>query len=503
MTARYVMALDEGSTSARAVLVNLDGEIVAEARNPVTPLFPRPRWVELDPMALWEAQRSSMEAAMAKVGATTDDLAAIGITTHRESCLIWDRRTGEPVHPALMWMSKQTDGIVDGWRLDGLDHEFRSRTGLFNDSFFSAAKLFWILENVPGVRARAERGELAAGTVDTWLLWQLTGGRSHFTDHSEASRTALFSLETLDWDEKLLEACGIPSRLLPPALASDSHFGEMRPADVGLPGSASVPITAIMADQQAGMFGQACFGPGSVKNTYGTAGVLTANSGPQPVLVDGLTASVGWTVAGATAYEAEGVVFHCGQTLQWMRERMGILKPEDEIETVASRVADTGGVYIVPAFAGLCAPHWSRDSRASIVGLTLESGSDHVVRAGVEAMAYQTRDNIDVLCAAGTPVPELKVDGGAARSNLLCQFQADILGIPVRRPVELERTALGVAHLAGMGVGLWDQDALTRGWRVDRVFEPTMAEDRREELYAGWRAAVRSVTGQHSAVSTP
>ncbi|WP_422935576.1 FGGY family carbohydrate kinase [Sinomonas sp. P47F7] len=498
MSARYVMALDEGSTSARAVLVDLEGEIVAEARNPVTPLFPKPRWVELDPMALWQAQRLSMDAVMAKAGASSDDIAAIGITTHRETCLIWDRRTGEPVHPALMWMSKQTDAIVESWRLDGLDDEFRKRTGLFNDSFFTAAKLAWILENVPGVRERAERGELAAGTVDTWLLWQLTGGRSHFTDHSEASRTALFSLETLDWDEKLTEACTIPQRLLPPALPSDSRFGEMRPAEVGLPGNTSVPVMAIMGDQQAGMFGQACFEPGSVKNTYGTAGVLTANSGQQPAILDGLTASVGWTAAGSTAYEIEGVVFHCGQTLQWMRERLGVLQPDEDAETVARRVPDSGGVYIVPAFAGLCAPHWSRDAKASIVGLTLETGSEHVVRAGVEAMAYQTRDNIDVLTAAGIPVPELKVDGGAARSDLLCQFQADILGIPVQRPTELERTALGIAHIAGMGVGLWKQEDLSTGWQGDRVFEPTMTEGRREELYSGWCEAVRTVTGRHS-----
>ncbi|WPU10376.1 glycerol kinase GlpK [Pseudarthrobacter oxydans] len=497
MSPRYVLALDEGSTSARAVLVSLEGRIVAEARHPVTPLFPKPRWVELDPMALWEAQRNSMQAVMAKVGATTDDLAAVGITTHRESCLLWDRRTGEPVHNAIMWMSKQTDAIVQRWRMDGLDYEFRQRTGLFNDSFFSAAKLAWVLENVPGVQERAGRGELAAGTVDTWLLWQLTGGRSHFTDHSEASRTALFSLETVDWDEKLVEACGIPARLLPSALPSDSHFGDMRPANVGLPGTSSVPVMAIMGDQQAGMFGQACFGTGSVKNTYGTAGVLTANSGPTPAILDGLTASVGWTAGGATAYEIEGVVFHCGQTLQWMRERLGILTAETDLEELGRRVEDTGGVYIVPAFAGLCAPHWSRDSKASIVGLTLESSAEHIVRAGIEAMAYQTRDNIDVLVAGGNPVPELKVDGGAARSNLLCQFQADILGIPVLRPTELERTALGVAHLAGMGAGLWSRDDLETGWQIDRVFEPVMAADRREELYAGWCDAVRTVTGRN------
>ncbi len=490
-----MLALDEGSTSARAVLVDLHGRLVAEARNPLVPVFPRPRWVELDPQALWQAQLSSIREVMAKVGATTDDLAAVGVTTHRETCLVWDRRTGEPVHPAIMWMSKQTDPIVERWRAAGLDEEIRSRTGLLNDSFFSAPKLAWILEHVQGVRERAERGELAAGTVDTWLLWNLTAGRSHLTDHSEASRTALFNLAELDWDRDLCETCGIPSEILPPAVASDATFGELAP-ELGLPGSAAaVPITAIMADQQAGMFGHACFEAGSAKNTFGTAGVLTANCGVNPHVMEGLTASVGWTVGGATDYEAEGVVFHSGQTLQWLRERLGALSADEDIEQVAGRARDNGGVYVVPAFAGLGAPHWNREVRASIVGLTLETGREHVVRAAVEAMAYQTRDNVDALVAGGIPVPELKVDGGAARSNLLCQFQADILGIPVARPTELERTALGVAHVAGMGVGLWKQDDLKARWTTDRVFEPSISEDEREALQAGWLHAVRSVTG--------
>lgn len=497
MSVAYVLALDEGSTSARAVLVDLDGRIVAEARHAVVPRYPRPRWVELDPVALWELQLRSVREVMAKVGATTNDLAAVGVTTHRETCLIWDRRTGTPVHDAVMWMSKQTDTIVERWRAGGLDAEFRARTGLFNDSFFSAAKLAWICENVPDVRVRAERGELAAGTVDTWLLWNLTGGRSHLTDHSEASRTALFNLANLAWDEDLCRACGIPRELLPAAVASDSAFGELGPG-LGLPGSATVPITAIMADQQAGMFGHACFEPGAAKNTFGTAGVLTANCGPAPHVMTGLTASVGWTVNGQTDYEAEGVVFHSGQTLQWLRDRLGVLHEDDDIEEVAGRARDTGGVYVVPAFAGLCAPHWNREVRASIVGLTLESGTEHVVRAAVEAMAYQTRDNVDALVAGGIPVPELKVDGGAARSNLLCQFQADILGIPVIRPTELERTALGVAHLAGMGVGLWPQETLAERWITDRVFEPAISEEAREHLHEGWLEAVHSVLGTAS-----
>jgi glycerol kinase len=494
MSKRYVMALDEGSSSARAVLVDMDGLIVAESRNPVVPHFPRPGWVELDPVALWQAQRASMEAAMHKVGATTDDIAAIGVTTHRETCMVWDRKTGEPIYPAIMWMSKQTDQIVARWKAQGLDQLIRERTGLFNDSFFSAAKLAWYMENVPGARERAERGELAAGTVDTWLLWNLTGGRSHATDHSEASRTALFALKPLSWDKDICSACGVPLAMLAPALESSAAFGEMRPQDTGVPGMSAVPITAIMADQQSGMFGQACFTPGSVKNTYGTAGVLTANTGDRPSVLQGLTASVGWSLGGTTDYEAEGVVFHSGQTIQWLRDRLGALRPEDDIEALARSVPDNGGVYIVPAFAGICAPHWVRDAKAGIVGLTLETGRAHVVRAGLEAMAYQTRDNVEALKSGGLPIPELKVDGGATRNNLLCQFQADLLGIPVRRPTELERTALGVAHMAGMGVGLWSKDDLADRWQVDRIFEPEMSADEREALYAGWQAAVRSVT---------
>lgn len=501
MSKRYVMALDEGSSSARAVLVDMDGKLAAEARNPVVANFPRPGWVELDPVVLWQAQRASMEAAMHEVGATTDDIAAIGVTTHRETCMIWDRGTGEPVHPALMWMSKQTDSIVARWRGEGIDQLVRERTGLFNDSFFSAAKLAWLVESVPGVKVRAERGELAAGTVDTWLLWNLTGGRSHFTDHSEASRTALFALEELTWDEEICAACGVPLPLLAPALASGSNFGEMRPQDVGVPGTVVVPITAIMADQQSGMFGQACFEPGSVKNTYGTAGVLTANTGGTPSVLEGLTASVGWTVDNKTDYEAEGVVFHSGQTIQWLRDRLGALRGDDDIEALARSVPDNGGVYMVPAFAGICAPHWVRDAKAGIIGLTLETGRAHVVRAGLEAMAYQTRDNVEALRNGGLSIPELKVDGGATRNNLLCQFQADILGIPVRRPVELERTALGVAHMAGMGVGLWNKRDLADRWKVDRIFEPQMPEDQREELYAGWLAAVKTITGKAGRVT--
>ena len=494
MTRRLAAALDLGSTSARVVLVGDDGEVVAEARRPTEPLYPQRGWVELDPWHLWRGLRDSLEEALHAAGATTDDVAGAGVTTSRETCLLWDRRTGEPVHHALMWMSKQTDEIVRRWRAEGLDEEFRARTGLFNDSFFSAAKAAWLLEEVPGVRERAERGELAFGTLDTWLVWNLTSGRTHATDPSEASRTALFSLTDLAWDATLCEAAGVPVSLLPRVLDSDGDFGEVRPEEAGLPGSRAFPVSAVMGDQMSGMFGQGCLATGSVKNTFGTAGVLTANTGDRPAVLDGLTASVGWTLGGRTDYEAEGVVFHSGQTLQWLREKLGVLADGERSEQVAATVPDNGGVYLVPAFAGICAPHWARDAAASIVGLTLESTRAHVVRAGLEAMAYQTRDNVEAFRAGGYAVPELRVDGGATANELLCQFQADILGVPVLRPRQLEQTAIGVAHVAGVAGGLWCLEDLATRWEAERVFEPVMSEDRRESLYAGWQQAVRTVT---------
>ena len=494
MTGRYVLALDLGSTSARAVLVDADARIVDDARNPVEIRHARPGWAELDPVALWDAQLDAIHRVLAQSGATAADVAAIGITTHRESAFAWDRATGTPVHDGIMWMSQQTDHIVRRWSAAGLDPEVRARTGLNNDSYFTAPKLAWYVENVDGFAERAGRGEIAVGTVDTWLLWNLTAGRAHKSDHSEASRTALFNLEELAWDAELCAACGIPQEILPEAVPSDALFGEVDPRLLGGDAGPGIPVTAVLADQQSGMFGQACFAPGSAKNTYGTAGVLTANCGDAPVLMDGLTSSVAWTVGGSTVFESEGVVFSCGQTLQWLRDRLGLFSSSDDIERLARSVPDNGGVYLVPAFAGLCAPHWDREARASIVGLRLEHGAAHVVRAGLEAMAYQTRDNVDALVAAGVEVPELRVDGGATRNDLLCQFQADLLGIPVARPDELERTALGVALLAGAGVGRWTVPGdVERSWRLDRVFEPRMDEETSAALYDGWRSAVRHV----------
>ena len=488
MPGPYVLALDEGSSSARSVLVDGSGAVVHEARAPVPWIRPRPGWVELDPVDLWRRQLETVQRAVHAAGAGPRDVVACAVTSHRETVLIWDRRTGEPVHNAIVWISAQTDDIVARWQAEGYDELFRRRTGLRNDSFFSAAKIAWLLAEVPGIRARAEAGELACGTVDCWLVWNLTGGRSHLTDHSCASRTALFNLDALAWDEELCRLLDIPLELFPDAVASDAGFGTI--SDDVLPGG--IPIRAVLADQQAGMFGQACFGEGEAKNTFGTAGVLTVNSGPKPVLVDGLTSSVGWTVQGGTDYELEGVVFHSGQTLQWLRDNVQVLGPEEDVEAVAATVPDTGGVYFVPGFGGLCAPYWDRRARASVVGMTLETTRPHLVRAALESLAYQTVDIIHTLGRGGMPVTDLKVDGGAARNDLLCQFLADLTGLQSRRPHELERTALGAAFIAGIAAGVWSGPSdVSAGWVLDRAFEPGPGADRRTELYAGWQDAVR------------
>ena len=487
MTGGLILALDEGSSSGRSVMVDDAGSVLAESRAAVRWVRPRPGWVELDPVRLWQSQLATAHQVLADTDSAAKDLAAVAITTHRETVMMWDRRTGEPVHNALVWISKQTDDIVRRWHEQGFDDEFVRRTGLRNDSFFSAAKVTWLLENVPGVRARAEAGEIACGTVDSWLLWNLTGGRSHLTDHSCASRTALFNLEKLDWDAELCAMLDIPIGILPQAIASDADYGVTSSEVLG----AEIPIRGVLADQQAGMFGQACFETGSAKNTFGTAGVLTVNSGTTPRHVEGLTSSVGWTVGGRTAYEMEGVVFHSGQTLSWLQDNLGLFSSGSQIDDLATSVEDTGGVYLVPAFGGMCAPHWDRDARAAIVGLTLESTKAHVVRAAVESMALQTCDVIEALAADGVPVQSLKVDGGAAGNDLLCQLTADLSGRTIRRPHSLERTALGVAFVAGTAIGLWEgTDTIAGLWTCEREFEPSIDESQRAERLAGWRDAL-------------
>ena len=423
-------------------------------------------------------------------GLTARDIAAVGVTTHRETIVMWDRATGVPVHNAIMWMSKQTDEIVQEWSDKGLDDEFRRRTGLRNDSYFSASKIAWLLRNVPGVRERAERGELAIGTPDVWLLWNLTGGTAHRVEPSAASRTALLNIYTGTWDEEFCEILGIPLSLLPEIVPTVSVFGEI--AQGVLPGTLThnIPVAAMLGDQQAGLFGQACLEEGTAKNTFGTAGVLTVNVGSKPKMMEGMSSSVAWRLGDAITYEAEGVVFHSGQTIQWLRVKLGIFESGDAGEKVGRSVPDNGGVYLVPAFVGLCDPYWDRNVRAAVMGLTLESTAAHVARAGLESMAYQTRDNVEKLTLGGVDVPFLRVDGGATRNDFLCQFQADILGIPVARPVGLERTVLGIAHLAGTLVGFWNIDDIHDRWTLERMFEPEISSDLRESLYAGWTDAV-------------
>lgn len=490
MSARYILALDEGSSSARAVIFDDTGNPVSEASRTIDALFPNPGWVELNPSDLWNAPRDCIAEAMAQAGLTANDIAAVGVTTHRETIVMWDRATGEPVHNAIMWMSKQTDDIIREWSAQGLDDEFRTRTGVRNDSYFSAGKIAWLLRHVPGVRERAEGGELAIGTPDVWLLWNLTGGTAHRIEPSAASRTALLNVHRAEWDVELCATLDIPLSLLPELVSSDAHFGNLAPGV--LPGSSAepVPVTAILGDQMAGLYGQACLETGSTKNTFGTAGVLTANVGNSPAIMDGMSSSVAWKIGADVTYEAEGVVFHSGQTIQWMRDKLRLFSSADEVEPLASRVTDNGGVYVVPAFAGLCDPYWDRDVRAAILGLTLSTGVEHIARASIESLAYQTRDNVERLVAGGIAIPQLRVDGGATRNNLLCQFQADILGIPVARPVGLERTVLGIAHLAGVRAGFWGVRDIANRWSLERLFEPQMSADRRENLYVGWQNAV-------------
>ncbi|MFM6980402.1 MAG: FGGY family carbohydrate kinase [Micrococcales bacterium] len=490
MKSRYVLALDEGSSSVRAVLFDENGEAKADYSVAINDIFPNPGWVELDPQEVWNATLEAIHQAMRKLQVTAEDIAVVGITTHRESIVVWDRRTGLPVYNAIKWSSKQTDDIVKRWSASGFDSEIRSRTGVRNDSYFSAGKIAWLLENIDGVREGAADGSYAVGTMDSWLLWKLTGGTRHATDFSAASRTALLNLEQAAWDLELAALLGIPTSLLPAILESDEQFGEVAPGILPGPMKHPVPIRSILGDQQAGLFGQACLNRGEAKNTYGTAGVLTVNVGDKPEIMDGLSSSVAWALNSKLQFEAEGVVFFSGKTIAWLRDNLGLLESSAEAEALAMSVPDNGGVYMVPAFTGLCDPHWDGNVRGAILGLQLDTTKGHLVRAGLEAMAYQTADNVDKMREGGIDIPFLRIDGGAVRNNWLCQFQADVLGVPVLRPTEPERTALGAAHIAGAAVGMWSLESISERWELDREFVPSISEDQRQSLLQGWKDAV-------------
>ena len=484
---KYVLALDQGTTSSRAILFDRQGRTRASASQEFKQYYPQPGWVEHDAMEIWRSQLAVAEKALADAQVSPQDLVSVGITNQRETVLLWDRKTGEPLSHAIVWQCRRTAPMCDRIKAEGFDRTLREKTGLVTDAYFSGTKIAWLLENVPGARARAERGDLACGTIDTWLIWRLTRGRVHWTDVSNASRTLLFNLKTLDWDKEILNYFAIPASLLPEVGPSSGVIGEAHA--LGGP----VPIAGVAGDQQASLFGQQCFERGMVKNTYGTGCFLLMNTGDEvPRSQSGLVSTVGWRRNDKTVYALEGSVFIAGAAIQWLRDEMKLIQDAAESQALASAVPDTHGVYFVPAFVGLGAPHWDAYARGTITGITRGANRNHLVRAALESIAYQTREVVDAMARDSGLRPEvLRVDGGAARNDFLCQFQADILGIPVERPATTEATALGAAYLAGLATGFWrnEQDLAAQS-KLDRRFEPQMDLSRREDLYAGWQRAV-------------
>lgn len=485
---KYILALDQGTTSSRAILFDRAGAVVTMAQKEFPQIFPQPGWVEHDPDALWSSQFEVAQSVLEQGGVAPTEVAAIGITNQRETTLVWDRRTGRPIHNAIVWQDRRTAPACEALQRRGLAPRIRRKTGLVLDAYLSATKLAWILKHVPGARTRARRGELAFGTVDSWLVWNLTGGRVHATDASNASRTMLFNLRTGDWDEELLDLFGVPRAMLPEVRSCSEVYGEARLGSVG------VPIAGMAGDQQAALFGQVCHSPGLVKNTYGTGCFLLTPTGPRPVASrNNLLTTVAWKIGDTTEYALEGSIFIAGAVVQWLRDGLGLIRSSAEVEALAARVPDNGGVYLVPAFAGLGAPHWDGFARGLVAGLTRGTSAAHLARAALEGIAYQVHDVLEAMHRdSGIRIKELRVDGGACANNLLMQFQADLLGVPVVRPQVTETTALGAAYLAGLAVGFWrDRRELARQWKVDRRFEPVMKPSRRRDLLQGWDKALQ------------
>ncbi len=494
-TASVLLALDQGTTSSRAILFDRQGRLLAVEQREFTQHFPQPGWVEHDAEEIWHSQLAVAQAVLRRQGLGPRDVAAIGITNQRETTVLWDRATGQPLAPAIVWQDRRTTGACDVLRAAGLEPDIQQRTGLVLDAYFSATKLAWLLDHLPGARARAERGELAFGTVDSWLIWRLTGGRVHATDPSNASRTLLFNLHTLDWDDALLERFRVPRALLPEVRPSSGDFGACDAAHFGGP----IPIAGVAGDQQAATFGQACFREGMAKNTYGTGCFMLMNAGTRPAHSQHrLLGTVGWRLAGqAPVYCLEGSVFMAGATVQWLRDGLQMIRQAAEVEALAASVPDSGDVFLVPAFAGLGAPHWDGHARAALLGMTRGTSRAHIARAALDAIALQSADVFEAMAAdAGLPLTELRVDGGASANDLLMQLQADALGVPVLRPHITETTALGAACLAGLAVGVWqDPQEVADLWRVDRVFEPAVSDDQRQARRARWAQAVARTRG--------
>ena len=486
---KFVLALDQGTTSSRAIVFDRSGKAVSVAQQEFPQIFPGPGHVEHDPEAIWDTQLATAKEAIARAGASALDLAAIGVTNQRETTVLWERATGRPVANAIVWQSRVTAPICDRLKAAGHEATFRKKTGLVVDAYFSGTKIKHLLDSFDGLRDRAARGEILFGTIDTFLIWRLTGGAVHVTDVSNASRTLLFNIHTLDWDDELLKLLDVPRAMLPEVRGSSEIYGTTDPKLFG----AAVPIAGDAGDQQAALFGQACFEPGTAKNTYGTGCFMLLNTGSTPVPSEkGLLTTVAWKIGGETTYALEGSVFIAGAAVQWLRDGLKAITASADVEKLMAEVHDTDGVYLVPAFVGLGAPYWDPRARGAIVGLTRNSQIAHIARAAVDAMAYQTRDVLEAMQSESRlPLTALKVDGGAAANAMLLQFQADLLNVSVRRPVVAETTALGAAYLAGLAVGYWQGlDDVRNNWALDREFSPAMDATRREKLYAGWKKAV-------------
>ena len=487
--AQYIMALDAGTTSNRCILFDQEGRVRAAAQKEFPQIFPKPGWVEHDAREIWATQLGVAVEAMGKIGATAADITAIGITNQRETTVVWDRATGEPVYNAIVWQCRRTSAYCDELKARGYAEAIRRKTGLVVDAYFSGPKIRWILDNVPGARRRAEAGELLFGTVETWLIWLLTGGRVHVTDYSNASRTMLFNINTLDWDEELLDLMDIPRSMLPTPVPSSQVYGETDPGFFGR----SIPIAGAAGDQQAALFGQACFTPGQAKNTYGTGCFLLMNTGDKPVFSSsGLVTTVAWSLGNRVSYALEGSIFVAGAAIQWLRDEMRLIDSAADSEYHAGKVSDTAGCYVVPAFTGLGAPYWDQYARGAIVGLTRGVNKNHIIRATLESIAYQVSDVLEAMRAdSGIALTSLKVDGGASSNNVLMQLQADILQVTVHRPVCVETTALGAAYLAGLAVDYWSsQEEIARNWAVDRTFLPAITTQERDKKLQGWKRAV-------------
>ncbi len=487
---KYVMALDAGTTSNRCILFDREGTIRSMAQKEFTQIFPQLGWVEHDANEIWATQLGVAVEAMGKVGAKAGDIAAIGITNQRETTIVWDKATGEPVYNAIVWQCRRTSRFCDELKERGLTDWLRARTGLVIDAYFSATKLKWILDNVPNARKRAERGELLFGTVETWLIWKLTGGRVHVTDYSNAARTMLFNINTLTWDQEILDLLDIPASLLPTPVPSSQIYGETDPSFFGRP----IPIAGAAGDQQAALFGQTCFEPGQAKNTYGTGCFLLMNTGERPVFSqNGLVTTIAWGLDGKVDYALEGSIFVAGAAIQWLRDELRLIDSAADSEYLAGKVPDTNGCYVVPAFTGLGAPHWDQYARGAIVGLTRGVNKNHIIRATLASIAYQTYDVIAAMEAdSGIRLYNLKVDGGASANNLLMQMQSDIIQSTVSRPKCVETTALGAAYLAGLAVGYWSsREDVVRNWAIDRTFTPSIPSAARDEMVRGWERAVQ------------